>query len=39
MSQGRVGVGYADRFIALGREHQLKALAQGLVVVDDQNTA
>ena len=39
LAQGRLGVGCADGFIALGREHQLEALAQGLVVVDDQDAS
>ena len=39
LAQGRLGVRCADDFIALGREHQREALAQGLVVVDDQDAS
>ena len=39
LAQGGFGVGCAGGFIALGREHQLEALAQGVVVVDDQDAS
>ena len=39
LAQGGFGVGCASGFIALGREHQLQALAQGVVIVDDQDAS